>query len=1111
MTNLTCWTGDSLDVQPVLRSVHAEQESHIELTLLVGTWNPGSATPTVDVELECWVGGRWQAQAGPISCTQLPPNPAPDDYTPDGYPTDFEWLEARRHSTDARAHLTSDDAHYIPGNRYWQLNFTDLPVGALARVAATASLAGSGLTATARTALWLVAPQFDHSDLLESRTTRRLAGPAPRTLPGEKPVEDPLPDEQCWVLFARPGEDGFDHVRLDMLTTSDVADHQAIAPIGLQLDDGPVVDVSARAAFDWDSATPEDYLRPIIDRSTDSVLLSAPHRVDPPLRAITVTTGRGEVQDTHTVSLAPADVDQDYGYRPTALMLIQYCIQGMNDLFAPPVMAYPQPRNYIEIAYTDELGRYSSSPNNLKDGIKDGYRFALEVQRDYRVKSQWAFNGGVLTLMQHGLRADEWKQVREQVATGLISPSNAGFGAHRPPYYRAETNERELRLGEQIIQAALGRGSDGTYYPDQRIYLATAGEADTYRTLREQDQLRYIVFDRSTVAVRELGVDLCPFANDRGTRYDGNYIWREDRTGLNVLLIEDELRDELLNQCQEERFKGQLKCTLRRRLMDAVRFAKPGPSQLFVYGDDLDHACGNGWFDGTTIEYTRGYLAALCWIRNHPWVRAWTVDEKGFDPTLYQPRTPITVSSAICPSVDPGGVESIDKQGNTIHFNTWYQQWAQLAPLWFGRPLGAMSDALEADLIDWPQNSRNELYELAWMYFLACTHESMWSKQPLNPDPNKDPNPSTPEDFVVSESIQQRNAWVYLNASLWATWARSAAADDSMYVIDSTAGHAGPLLSPLRQRHSADAYWQDPPTGDAAYWDHDCLPTIVLYNRRALVVVDRNGGRITHIFCRPEGTGVPISVSGTLKAYQFLTPEVDGSPQRACDGVKLQNTVFAPNHAYVGTDVDQAMWVEGTYIDPRFGSQPGWYPDNFDAYDCDVRSDGAGPIVTCRYGPAQGEQPIYPITADQFDCVCKKDGLARRTGQPGIVWHNGEDFHKTIRLDGTRIEIRYSGVRPGHVVANEFTVDLRRAVLCGVGQRRTTSSSNRSAMVENDEGLRVSLLLGANCDFAPAQQTVAASGDGATSYDGLHRVLTDDVRLVCAAGGDFGYDIVLPG
>ena len=30
------------------------------------------------------------------------------------------------------------------------------------------------------------------------------------------------------------------------------------------------------------------------------------------------------------------------------------------------------------------------------------------------------------------------------------------------------------------------------------------------------------------------------------------------------------------------------------------------------------------------------------------------------------------------------------------------------------------------------------------------------------------------------------------------------------------------------------------------------------------------------------------------------------------------------------------------------------------------------------------------------------------------------------------------------------------------------------------------------------------------TYDALRRVLTDDLRVTCVAGNEFGYDIVLP-
>jgi hypothetical protein len=288
----------------------------------------------------------------------------------------------------------------------------------------------------------------------------------------------------------------------------------------------------------------------------------------------------------------------------------------------------------------------------------------------------------------------------------------------------------------------------------------------------------------------------------------------------------------------------------------------------------------------------------------------------------------------------------------------------------------------------------------------------------------------------------------------------------------------------------------------------------VLYNRLALVVIDRNGGRITEVFCWVDGR--PISVSGTIKSHQFLTPGlIDQIP---CDGVRLQNTVFTPNHCYVASDVDQAAWMPGTYVDPRQPDQrlSTWYPDNFNAYDCDVDTIDDSPVVTCRYGPAMGNQPTLPITPAQFDEACQLDGAARRAGQPGVVWHSGNEFQKTIRLVGDRIEIRYTGVAPGHVVGNEFTVDLERAVLDGVGQQRTVDPSGRLAAVESTMGVQVTIELHDNCVFAQEQEPLVTlsgnreAGAAPETYDALRRVLTDDLRVTCVAGNQFGYDIVLP-
>ena len=102
------------------------------------------------------------------------------------------------------------------------------------------------------------------------------------------------------------------------------------------------------------------------------------------------------------------------------------------------------------------------------------------------------------------------------------------------------------------------------------------------------------------------------------------------------------------------------------------------------------------------------------------------------------------------------------------------------------------------------------------------------------------------------------------------------------------------------------------------------------------------------------------------------------------------------------------------------------------------------------------------------------------------------------------------------MVSNEFTVDLERAVLDGVGQQRKVDPSGRLAVVENALGVSVAVELHDNCAFAQEQEPLimptgaGQPGVAPETYDALRRVLTDDLRVTCVAGNEFGYDIVLP-
>ncbi|MFP5283244.1 MAG: hypothetical protein ACLGIF_07320, partial [Actinomycetes bacterium] len=774
--------------------------------------------------------------------------------------------------------------------------------------------------------------------------------------------------------------------------------------------------------------------------------------------------------------------------------------------------------------FADEKAAFSSRPNTPENGVPDGYRYSLVAQRAYEVPTTWAFNAGVLALLRHGLPAEEWQLLADSVARGLVRPANAGFGAHRPPYYARETNVQEIVRCDEMIRSYFPRRryEAVTYFPDQRIFKGLPdAEVGAYASLRDEHGLRFLVADRSTAGTD----DRLLFGINRPTREDGNYLWREERTGLELVLIEDQLRDQMLTAPEWETSRGQLGPGVKRLLMKAVRRRAGDVPKLFVNGDDADHYCGDGWFDGQDIHYHRTYLSALCWVRHHPWVDAGTTEDPDFA-ARYRSAKPeqarrLRLTDAICPSVDPGGISTVDPAGNRRHFDTWYQWWAETRSAWLDLSLRSLSDRLEDALLRWPAEYRNDMWDLAWMAFLAGTHESMWSKQPVTPQMNTDPRTWEPEDFVVSESIQLRNAWVYLNAALWQKWAEDSGGADPgpTFVLapettdpDDPRAEAGPLRALLLAAGSADPYWW----GDAApgaqrgiYFDADCLPTYVLYNRQVLVVLDQNGGAVTHVFFR-TAEDPAVSVSGTFKTHQFVTLEPKEIP---CDGHRIQNTVSTPNHRYLAGDVVQTRPGMGSFTDPRVSEPlPTWIPNQFDRYTCSVE---AGDTVGCVYDHTE-DTPSHPVAQEEFIDWCRRDGQALRAGRTGIVWHPGASFSKTIRLEGTRIHVAYRGVRPEHEVSNEFALDFGAAVREGAGQTKEVGEGTLTLSGHRGRQVRISALAG--CDFTEAARLPAMpTGDPepvdlAAAYGELHRVMTANLRIRCtgeAETNDFGYVIDL--
>jgi hypothetical protein len=624
---LSCWTGSSQETQPrICRQPDRAGErddagDRLTVTLVVGAWcSRPDRSPQVQLQARYFDAGQWHDVVCDSGCELT----AVELDRRVGQATDLAWLEAQCLITDVRNRLGT------PGNRYLEWVLPDLPAGRLLQYRAVATIGDLDVQACSDSrGLWLVVPDFTADHLVCSRT--------PEPAPGDWTE---YPDNQWWVLLRRDepavnGGPAFCHLRLDLIGSTDPDDHGALPPLTMSLGsdtNGGVRTASVQrpGVRGWDDPPGPADLWPIIDRSADSVLLNVPIFGSAPVGAIRIVTGDKDrpgqrVDDVEVAALVGAATT----YRPTALMMIHYAIQGFNDLFERPVALYDPPRSFIDVTFEDDQGRFSGRPGRPEDSVPDGYVFALRAQAAYQIRTQWALNGGVLMLLKHGLTDEKFSLLSDQIRSGLISPSNAGFGAHRPPYYGSAANTWELDLGAAMIDNLFGASYDKTYYPDQRIYLAADGEVDAYRGLSTADKLRYLVLDRSTVASvvfpgTPMQQQICLFGEGHGTGDNGNYLWKESRTGLTLLLIEDQFRDQLMAASTDEVGRGQLGRALRRRFMRAVGSPADGKRKIYVYGDDLDHACGDGWFDGgypggAQISYTRAYLAALRWIRHHPW------------------------------------------------------------------------------------------------------------------------------------------------------------------------------------------------------------------------------------------------------------------------------------------------------------------------------------------------------------------------------------------------------------------------------------------------------------------------------------------------------------
>jgi hypothetical protein len=863
---------------------------------------------------------------------------------------------------------------------------------------------------------------------------------------------------------------------------------------------------------------------------------------------------------------------------PIRLMFIHYANQSLNDLFESPNKNYTPPQTFIQTMMRDPSGTYSSRPNANETGVGDGFHYAIEAHVKNRLPCVWSFNGGFLSMLAQD-SPDDITSMKKRICDGLLEPAIGGFGGHRMLYFQEHTNLEAIQSGIDLMEHVLV-GTGTVFCPNSRVYAATpnidrpmadatirrpvrlAGKADTrgFEASHHETRIGFVTIDKPAFDAYQTSIQREPHQAQRNLwgGYQHAYLWRQrcpqhrqdDSSACTPecrtwywLFIDGKLKDELLTASDAEWQRGKLATTLRRHFFYGVTHPDIAADCLFVYQDDADKAAGTGWFDGdyngVETNFAAIFAAALEWIAAHPWLQV--VTGADLDPASESIGT-IYVKDAIDPYIHqdiargetPWGAPPQTEQSfdawskeqtartNGFEYGCWYQEWRTWRSSWLQRDLGHLVEPLEEKLFGSARpRPGNDLDRVARLGFLIGVHEPHWSKEPLEPfisqrdfqqgrwdNPLKAYQrriPSEPEDFVLCASLQLRNAHVFHCAARWAELAQG-----KRMPPGGTWKNNGPLE----------------PYVDNWNWDLDITENVVLYNDRLLVVMDQNGGRITHVFALDKQR--PVVVSGNIKAYQFLGDDRQYDGKLPSDGAVFQNTVFAPNHQYIGSDVRQSRAKPGQKFNPKtkvrtvvvdgrelrveagvFGDEDWLYPDNFNSYTRLRGVENGDDHVVWSY-PGLAQRDAKPMTSERFDAALAAYGELVR-GQDREPQTGVGDFQKAFRLAGNQIEVTYSGAVPAaHLVANEFSLDLLGMLMRGERQIRRWSDVTRGnsgsgvrAITLTQGDLSVRVRVRDNCRFS------FDTLEGETNLR-LHRAFSDCLEVQSLESGAFTYAIDVP-
>jgi hypothetical protein len=932
------------------------------------------------------------------------------------------------------------------------------PVGGLVRYALKVTLRAAGAAPVAVTSrTWttsVVDPRFGRDDVRHTFVPE--AGRA----------------EDAWVLMHRRA-DGVDQIRVDVLELTTDGATPDRAPLVVEVDGRTVVDLAAGP-----DGGPETL--PLVDLAADSVTVAVPHDEGAPLPRVAVRyRGSGDT----------VDLGRRVPVGETRLVFVNVATHGLDDLFTVADVDYRPPRTHTQVTMRDEAASYRSRPGGAADRV--GYTFTVDAHRRFRVPQMWAMNGGLLGLLAHDAPGD-LAQMAAAVDEGTLVPVVAGYGAHLLPYASKATNLDAIAFGSDALRNILG-ATRPVYHPHSRVTVEEVHVTDALRAAG----MDFLVVDGgdedddgqggSHILIRDPSKKLGT-QDDEGRWVTWQYPWHDRAADATVLFVDPELTGRLLTSTPEEADRGTVTLALRRKFLELAAQPIVRAGNLVVYCDDAAKAGGRA--DGDGRPDNQRYQAALSWVAAHPWVRAVTTDDLADDDCIGELDLVRSTDPAVrrLPGFGDGELP------NALPCDTWYLTWARTRAAWLGDTLGAVSDRAEKAIARRRDCGHGaELVLLARLYYLMCLHGPRWSER------------ADPDDVVVAASLQIRNVHVLLNASIWAEWAAAVAAGREKGGTHRDDGPVVARVAAFERACLADedgirpAWWREEHRG--LQWDHDPLPNVVLYTEHALVVLDRNGGRVTHLFALVDGR--PCALSGTHKAAGSLTYDWLRQEGAECDGIVLQNTVCTPNHTYVACDVEAAQPTGGAPASPD-AELGRLHPDNFNAYD---ETDAIGAAVTFDYGDGT-PGAVPPVTVAELEAALAADRAEKVAGRRGLVLHDTATFGrftKSVRLEGRTVHVEYEDTRPGHRVANEFCVDLRAAALDGRRQSTTVDADGRGAAVTNDAGLAVRVELDGGCVFSPG----LAAGDGVEARR-LHRVMTDDLEIVAPDGGDFAYRIMLP-